>query len=1409
MDEHEAKKGDAGVNSVWRRRFLVFRFLLVAWLLGPTAWAQRLNVDELPPSLRPWVPWVMDSVGEEACTQLSGGPACLWPGLLSLSLEETGGTFKQEVFVGARVFVTLPGGPGAWPQEVRVDGASVPVVERDGAPAVELVRGGHEIAGSFDWGRLPETLKVGVHTALVDLQVEGKVIELVKREAGSVWLNGLGANQKSGEPESVELQVYRRVRDDVAAMIDTLLVFRVAGRSREVVFDTPLLDGTVPLSVEGDLAVALEASGSLRVQVVAGRHEVRISARSVGVLHELKNKEREQPWPRQEVWTFQPNTALRSVEVSGAPGIDASRTELPQDFRTDSAYLVGPQDGLLFSTTRRGQEQVPSNRIELRREYWLDEDGSMFTVRDTVSGEMNQGFRLELEDGQLGQVVLGGDNQVITLPMEGGTGRGVEIREQKLDLVSVSRVNRKPRMVAVGWKQDVDRLSAIVRLPPGWELLTATGVDDASGTWLSRWDLFSVFYVLVMALALAKLVHPAGGILGAFALILSHGEPGSPEYLWLPLVVFATLSGVLGAGRLQAWMRRGFYGTAFVLLIAGVAFAVNQVRSSLYPHLGASYKDDFEALVATDEALMSKAKAPPAAPMEEEEVAEEHKAGAQSKSQIGGRAQESQPKRSRVIVPVPVKKKLSNDASLRRSISSYSDQKKFKADAIVQTGPGIPEATGRSWQLSWSGPVVADHSFRLFLLSPAIQKGLTFLRLLSLFVLGWFVWRKVHPPASSAGSVRTVQKAIVASSVFLLTPLLFTLPAEAQQPSDARLQELKQRLRAAPLCTPDCLSVSSLSLDLGEELKVTAEVHAATDSPYKLPGPAEIFLAPQVEVDGEPSSALRLEEDGAYYLRLNRGVHRVVLRAKLAHDRTTLDVGTAPQSVSIQAEGWSVLGVNDLRRVEGGTLTIQRKAPRRPQQNDESRGEAQVAVSPFFQVRRAIFLGVSGKVTTRIQRLSDAASPSVLRLRLLPGESLTTPGVETKDGFAIVPFPREETSRLLESSLSLPSKGSLKLELRAPESAPLTETWELSCGVVWHCNARGVVATSHMNQGHQVWTYHPWPGEKLLIEASQPASAPGSFLTVEKATLHLQPGVRMTRGELEMMVRTSRATVHSVKIPGGSKLDVVTVDGKAQAVKAEEGKVRIALGPGQRHIKVTWRENTGLSAFFRSPEVNVGAAGVNFRTTIDLPERRWLIAAGGPAQGPAILLWGYLVLIVAAAFLLPRLPFAPLSSWQWLLLGLGLTQVPSFVAIIVAGWFFAVGCRSSWPKIGRFRFNFLQLSLIGYTLVFLLVLTGSVYQGLVSSPDMDVEGAGSYRSHLVWFSDRSAGGIASTWVLSLSIWFWRAFMLAWALWLARALLTWLKWAWTEMSAGSFWMPKPVASSGRLDPARDVPDDSTV
>lgn len=1357
--------------------------------------------EDIPPALKPWIPWVLADLGDEACPDFNGTYSCAWPGSLQLHLDQRGGDFQQDVVMSTRAWHVLPGQHGAWPNGVTIDGKPWPVVEREQHPAVELAAGRHDIRGSFSWERVPETLHVGQHTAFLSLHLGGKNIPLIKRESGNIWLKGLSDTLDPKQaPEQVELQVFRQLRDGLPLIVETLLTFQVSGRARELALPKALLADTVPLSVDGDLAIALEADGTLRVQLEPGKHEVRLLARTNGLPDLIKNQPRPRPWPEQEYWTYRPNTELRAVDVTGAPSIDASRTGLPEAWRSDGVYVVGPADALRLTTTRRAQEQLPDNRLQLDREYWLDESAKYFTVRDTLTGEMHQNWRLNLLSGELGQAQLAGEGQVITL-FGSPPARGVEVRDNQLSLVAVSRLPKTTRLPAVGWSEDVERLTTTLRLPPGWQLFTATGVDDAQDTWVARWDLFSVFYVLLLTLAVSRLVHVGAGAIAAGALILSHGEVDSPEFIWLPLVAFGALLVLVEPGRFQRVLRLGFYATAIVLWIVFLPFCVNQVRSAIYPHLTSNY----EAAFSFDQPAMK-------APALEEPVAQqldakreaadipEEESSANKEGGSGARPSSSIPR---------MKIGSYGGGGLGRGADNYPpkagldslSQKQFKPDAVVQSGPGIPEMVGPSWHLNWSGPVAKDHQLSLYLISPNLNRVLTALRLLFLGALAWLIWRRVHRPRSPTH--RSDSSVSRAAAVAALALGVFVLPssARADEPSDERLTQLKERLRRAPSCAPQCISANALNVELGQELVVVAKVHAAARGSYKLPGPASALHSVRLTQDGRPLGAVRLEADGSYYALLEKGVHTIELRAGLTSDRTTLDVGTTPERVSVRAEGWTVSGIDELGRVDGGTLTLQRLAEELPAAaTDSAPLKSQVAVPPTFAIRRSVNLTVTGQVITQVERLSDASRPEVLRLQLLPSERLTTPGIEVSGGLALLPFPAEARSKVLTSTLPLPSGDvPFNVTLIAPPPGSTTETWDVQCGVVWHCDPNGITPTAHQSEGHSLWTFHPWPGEKLTLTATSPTAADGAFLTIQHATLTFNPGIRLTRAQLQMSIQTSRAVVHAVNIPADAKLDTVQVDGVAQAVKIDQGRVRFSLSPGVRQVNISWQQNQGLSALFRTPSVNLGAAGVNFRTIIDLPEKRWLLLAGGPAQGPAILVWGYLLLIVSAALVLSRLPYAPLSLGQWLLLGLGLTQVPSAAALAVAGWFFVVGSRHKWPMLTGFRHNFVQLMLVGYTLGFLMVMTGAVYEGLVGSPDMDVSGAGSYGTHLVWFSDRSNGTFAPAWCLNLTIWIWRGFMLAWALWLSRALLGWLKWAWTALTRDKFWAPKIKKNKTTRDP----------
>ena len=70
-----------------------------------------------------------------------------------------------------------------------------------------------------------------------------------------------------------------------------------------------------------------------------------------------------------------------------------------------------------------------------------------------------------------------------------------------------------------------------------------------------------------------------------------------------------------------------------------------------------------------------------------------------------------------------------------------------------------------------------------------------------------------------------------------------------------------------------------------------------------------------------------------------------------------------------------------------------------------------------------------------------------------------------------------------------------------------------------------------------------------------------------------------------------------------------------------------------------------------------------------------------------------------------------------------------------------------------------------------------------------IAGNGSGPYHLNWYQDRSGPTLPRPWAVSAPLWVYRVLMLAWALWLAYALLNWLRWGWTCYASGGLWRPR--------------------
>lgn len=532
-----------------------------------------------------------------------------------------------------------------------------------------------------------------------------------------------------------------------------------------------------------------------------------------------------------------------------------------------------------------------------------------------------------------------------------------------------------------------------------------------------------------------------------------------------------------------------------------------------------------------------------------------------------------------------------------------------------------------------------------------------------------------------------------------------------------------------------------------------------------------------------------------------------------------------PRHVRTQTEGgmWEIRGVHPDGQVEPTLQLIRRRENSplpRPHATEEKSGgtdserttnaereggeseqtqpsqeysAGENALQPFFRVERTLALGLNWQARTQVSRLTPVGSPVVISVPLLQGESVTTAGIRIENGRALIHLKSHERETAWDSSLEAGPEGIFRLQ--APVSVPWTETWILDASPIWHCELWGIPIIHHQDQS-KYWRpqWRPWPGEAVEVRVTRPSPVPGQMTTIDRALLEWKPGMRFSDGYLTLRIRSSQGGQHKITLPENAQVQAVKIDGRSQPISPGPGTTReiaFPLHPGAQEITMEWHQDISgdadLSVLAKSPMVDLGQKAVNATVQIHMPPNRWILWAGGPRLGPAVLFWSTLFVVLLASCALSRNPWTPLKTHHWLLLGLGLAPVEPLVAILIVGWLLALGFRGKRPCHTRsFTFNLLQLLLVVWTFAAMAGLYDAVKSGLLGIPNMQIAGNESTNTLLRWTQDRIDSTMPNAWVLSLPLFVYRILMLLWALWLAQALIRWLRWGWHSFNEGGLW-----------------------
>jgi hypothetical protein len=1327
----------------------------------------------VPKDLDGWQAWLLHDKPFLRCPFFAStdgaDPAsrlCAVPGRLMLDLTQGGGHFSQTWQTFSDGWIALPGNSENWPVAVTVNGAPGAVVSRNGVPQLYVSPGSYSIVGQFAWPTRPESLVVADQTGLISLSLDGRKVEQVDRADSAIWL---GKHRDAEVAKQMDVQVYRLLSDGIPLNIETRIVLRVTGDAREEVLSGALPTGTEAIALRSPLPARLEADGKLKLQVRAGNWTLELVARAPESLDNISLAGAQGAWPRHEIWSYRNNTRLRVAEIDGVPGVDPSQSNVPPEWRNLPSYRVAAGSGFKIIEHSRGALPQEANHLTLVRQLYLDFAHTGYTAIDTIGGQMRTGWRLDMQSPfVLAHVTSGPSDQLVTQG-EHDSSTGIEIRSSVVNLSTVSRLNQSGGNIpATGWSERFDQVNGALVLPPGHRLIAAFGADQAPGAWIERWSLLDIFLVfMVMALAF-RFAGTGLAVLALLGIILCHQE--NPLLAWLLLICLAALLlyRQVPAGR-PKMLTRGFtYGALALLLVQLVPFAVEQTRFAFYPQLADAAP--MAEVTRPDQSVPIELNAPAPPPRLQ---------GVQTASMA--KASREQPPEQEVANPYGlsslVTDKLRSDAELR-----------YPPGALVQAGPGIPQWQYVRYAYSWSGPVDASQTVRFVILTPALVAIWRLLGVLLLMIAFYWMTR------GDSNLIALVRRYLGRSAAMLPLALIIlaSLPTTSravETPDKDLLEQLKERLSQPPPCVPTCAEILDAHLSLeGTNFDINLEVSALAPLAAALPTLGQRAEFEAINVDGNAVSGVYRDGNQQLWLALKPGVHHIKLNGRVpSSDTLALFFPETPRRLTVLASSWDVAGISG-GKLLGNTLQLTRRTP--SGRDSATSGSEQLA--PYVRVRRDFILGLDWSIETHVERIAPEHGGFTLDIPLLAGESVLSDGIDTHGG-AQVPASFESNANVFgwESALAPVDT----LELRAPKDKPWSEVWAFHISPIWHATFSGTPQVLPESLPPEQWTYeyHPRAGESLKIQLSRPKAIAGNTLAIDKVSEMVRVGKRSGDVSLDFTYRSTQGDQRTIGLPPGARVTSVKVDAIPVPQRTEGNELPLAFLPGRHEVTVEWQSDAPQRATVRAPAVDLKVASSNLSTTLDVGAR-WVLFAGGRGVGPAILYWGELLFFVAVAVVIGLSGRTPLRTHEWLLLGFGLSTYSWAVLLLAFFWMTAIRWRQR-LDVGTLQpstFNAIQVALMGLSVVTLFSLLAAIPFGLLGNPDMRIAGQGQRLNELSWFSDKSNGALPDAWVFSLSLWWYKCAMLAWALWLALAMSRWLPLAWRALNASGFWFRDPRA-----------------
>ena len=1016
------------------KNIIVILVTLLGCLFSLPGYSQKAIAES------PWEQWVADRHPQLNCPWLISSDKkkiCNWPGEFVGEIVDDGMLFTMSVQVFSKdALLNLPGSKQNWPTDLSVNQQSAAVLDSNGMPKLHLNKGAHTVRGKFLWQEIPPRIALPDSIGLVKVVKDGKVLPTSINNNQLI----LSLDKKTSQLDnknSLKIQVYHAVQDAVPIRLTSIIKLFVSGKSREVTLGQVAIAGTKTVYLQSSLPARLEEDGMLRVQVKPGIYQITLGSRFTDNITSISTNKITPEWPRYEYFSFIADPRIREVKISGVKSIDTSLIDIPGQWQSYPTYRLEKSDKLQLQTTIRGDSAAHENSINIEREIWLSFDGKDAISKDNVSGKMHQGWRLDAAKSvKLGRASV--DSRPVLITKFAGN-EGVEIRSPQINLLAVSSIPVVNNINAVGWQTDVAKLKARIHLPPGWRAVHASGVDGIGGTWVQKWNLWDIFWLMILIAVANKLLGFKGALLIAVTLIFTFHEKQAPNALWAALLAFIAIIS-LPIGKYKVLLSRLAILPAALLVITFISITISSLRLAIYPtlekHGVTSYQRDslrYQPTSIEDEVRL---------------LQEVDKAGAlRSKSRSYNMIEREE----------------------KQELYQVGDNDR------VQTGPGIPTWSWNSVYINSSGTVTADQQIRLLLSSPLLT---AIWRIINVLLIGsmaavilraLFKVSKFKEPdipyddlnssatepdqkkgTHSGSTLSAIIITLLLPSVLLLphsADAAVQLPQEEGYPPEYLLKEYENRLLKAPTCLPSCVSLNNGLLVIKEsQLTLSFELFADADIAMPLPSAADAWMAERITIDNK--QAVLRNSQGALTVYLPQGAHAIAMQGQVNNSEITINLPLNIHNFKVDAPSWLIDGISKGVVVNNSIGLTSKEALA---QLDTST-LTPLPVKSYAIVHRTITLGKQWQMLTRVEKVAPTVDAGSFNIALLPGEQILSAYPVNENGTVNVQIPKNQKAISWQSSLPQTTT----IMLKAADNPSYIETWRVIPSSIWNVKFDGI-----------------------------------------------------------------------------------------------------------------------------------------------------------------------------------------------------------------------------------------------------------------------------------------------------------------------------------------------------------------